>query len=162
MPHEFVVHPFDPVYDDESKVLILGSFPSVVSREKNFYYANKGNRFWKLMSVLFDEEINDRKQFCLDHHIALWDVIASCSIEGSSDASIKDVTVNDINRLIRKTKIRTVFTTGKKAADLYQKYINCDKEHIPLPSTSGANAAMSMDRLKEYYMVILEKLDEES
>ena len=162
MPHEFVVHPFDPVYDSESKVLILGSFPSVVSREKNFYYANKGNRFWKLMSELFDEEIIDRKQFCLDHHIALWDVIASCSIEGSSDASIKDVTVNDINGLIQNTEIHTVFTTGKKASDLYRKYVDCDKEHVPLPSTSGANAAMSMDKLKEYYKVILEKLNEES
>ena len=83
-----IIHPFEPVYDASSKVLILGSFPSVVSREKNFYYMNANNRFWKVMEALFQKEIHDKKQFCLDHHIALWDVIYSCTIEGSSDSSI--------------------------------------------------------------------------
>ena len=96
MSTERVFHTFGPVYDDTSRILILGSFPSVVSRKMNFYYANPGNRFWRLLADLFEEEITDRRQFCLDHHIALWDVIASCRIHGSSDASITDVVVKDI------------------------------------------------------------------
>lgn len=160
MASDLLQHTFGPLYDRDSRILILGSFPSVVSRRMNFYYANPGNRFWPLLSALFEEEISDRRQFCLDHHIALWDVIASCRITGSSDASIRDVSVNDIPALVKDTKIRTIFTTGKKAADLYRKYIDCDLEHIALPSTSGANAAMSFAMLKERYQVILEKLYE--
>lgn len=162
MSTERVFHTFGPVYDNTSRILILGSFPSVVSRKMNFYYANPGNRFWRLLADLFEEEITDRKQFCLDHHIALWDVIASCRIHGSSDASITDVIVNDIQSIVNQSQIRTVFTTGKKAADLYQKMVCCDAEHIALPSTSGANAAMSFAVLKEKYHIILEKLYEES
>ena len=162
MASDLLYHTFGPLYDKDSRVLILGSFPSVVSRQKNFYYANPGNRFWKLLSVLFDEEITDRRQFCLDHHIALWDVIASCRVSGSSDASIRDVTANDIAGLVSRTRIQTVFTTGRKAADLYEKLIVCDAEHIALPSTSGANAAMSFDVLKEKYRIIPEKLYEEN
>ena len=162
MASERVFHTFGPVYDKDSKILILGSFPSVVSRQQNFYYANRSNRFWPLLADLFEEEITDRKQFCLDHHIALWDVIESCRIDGSSDASIRDVKANDIGSLVEKTAIRTVFTTGQKAADLYRKYVQCDIEHIALPSTSGANAAMSFAKLKERYQIILEKLYEEA
>ena len=144
MSTERVFHTFGPVYDDTSRILILGSFPSVVSRKMNFYYANPGNRFWRLLADLFEEEITDRRQFCLDHHIALWDVIASCRIHGSS------------------SRIKTVFFFFFKAADLYQKLVRCDAEHIALPSTSGANAAMSFPVLKEKYHIILEKLYEES
>lgn len=162
MASDLLYHTFGPVYDEHSEILILGSFPSVVSRQKNFYYANPGNRFWKLLASLFEEEITDRRQFCLDHHIALWDVIGSCRIDGSSDASIRDVTANDIAGLVSRTEIRTVFTTGRKASELYDRLIVCDAEHIPLPSTSGANAAMSFDVLKERYQVILEKLYEET
>lgn len=160
MPN-IIKHPFDPIFNQDSKILILGSFPSVISREQAFYYANKNNRFWKVMAILFDEEITERKQFCLDHHIALWDVIHSCSIHGSSDTSIRDVTPNDIPTLVDKTNIHTIFTTGKTATKLYEKYIGCDKEHIGLPSTSSANAAMSIDKLVDAYHIIVEKLYEE-
>lgn len=162
MASDLLYHTFGPVYDEHSEILILGSFPSVVSRQKNFYYANPGNRFWKVLSALFEEEITDRRQFCLDHHIALWDVIGSCRISGSSDASIHDVTANDIAGLVSRTAVRTVFTTGRKASDLYEKLIDCDVQHIALPSTSGANAAMSFDVLKDRYQVILEKLYEKT
>lgn len=152
-----ITHPFEPVYDSQSRILILGSFPSVVSREKNFYYANKNNRFCKVMEIIFDEKIEDRKLFCLSHHIALWDVIASCSITGSSDASIKDVCVNDIASLIENTEIHTVFTTGRKAYSLYEKYVDCPLEAISLPSTSGANAAMHLEDLVDAYRIIVEE-----
>ena len=157
-----LTHPFPPLYDNTSKVLILGSFPSVVSRQKSFYYANKMNRFWPVMGRIFAEVPEDKEAFCHKHHIALWDVIESCTITGSSDSSICDVKVNDIQGLIDKTKIRTVFTTGGKAASLYKKYVVCDAEHIALPSTSGANARMSLDALTEAYQLIKEKCDEEN
>ena len=151
MAEPLLKHPFDPLFDAESRVLILGSFPSVVSREKDFYYANATNRFWPLMAMLFEEEILDRREFCHRRHIALWDVIFSCRIHASSDASITDVTAIDIDGLVRKTKIRAVCTTGRKAGSLYEKYVDCDRIHICLPSTSAANARMRMeDRLKEY------------
>lgn len=155
-----VVHPFSPVYDDESRVLILGSFPSVVSRKLNFYYANHNNRFWPVLSALFQEEITDRKAFCHKHHIALWDVIHSCRITGSSDTSIRDVTVNDIGSLVKKTQISCIFTTGRKASSLYDRYVKLDIEHISLPSTSSANASMRKEDLIKAYAVILEKLNE--
>ena len=161
MSAERVVHPFAPVFDKDSEILILGSFPSVVSREKNFYYAHKQNRFWPVLSALFHEEIQDRKQFVLEHHIALWDVIRSCTITGSTDATIRDAEVNDIASVIERTNIRTVFTTGGTAAKLYRKYIDLPVEHIALPSTSAANAAMRMDDLIRAYSVILEKLNEQ-
>lgn len=160
MKEKRIVHPFPPVYDENSRILILGSFPSVVSRELNFYYANRYNRFWPVLSALFDEEITDRKQFCLSHHIALWDVIHACRITGSSDTSIRDVTVNDIPGLVSKTKISCIFTTGRKASSLYDRYIHLDMEHISLPSTSSANASMRKEDLIRSYSVILEKLHE--
>lgn len=160
MKNEKLVHPFPAIYDTGSRVLILGSFPSVVSRQKSFYYANATNRFWPVMAELFDEEIYDRRQFCLDHHIALWDVIYSCTITGSSDASIEDVTANDVQGLLDKTKIKTVFTTGSKASQLYEKYVVCKAEHIALPSTSAANARMRINDLVEQYQIIREKLHE--
>lgn len=156
-----IVHPFPPVYDENSSVLILGSFPSVVSRKMNFYYANHNNRFWPVLSALFHEEIIDREDFCHRHHIALWDVIHSCRITGSSDTSIKDVTVNDIGSLVKKTQISCIFTTGKKASSLYDRYIHLDHmEHIGLPSTSSANASMHLEDLIQAYAVIPEKLNE--
>lgn len=151
-------HPFKPVYDASSKVLILGSFPSVISRKENFYYANKNNRFWSVMEELFQEEIQDRKAFCLKHHIALWDVIQSCEITGSNDASIKNVKLNDIRSLTEKTDISCVFLSGRKALDLYERYIDLDVEYISLPSTSSANAKYRLDDLVNAYSVILEKL----
>ena len=158
--NELLVHPLPAIYDKNSEILILGSFPSVVSRKQSFYYANATNRFWPVLSVLFHTEIIDRTKFCLDHHIALWDVIYSCKIHGSSDASITDVTANDIQGLINQTKIHTVFTTGSKASQLYDKYVICSAEHIALVSTSAANARMRMNDLTSAYQIILEKLNE--
>lgn len=158
MDKQKVIHPLKPIYDTNSEVLILGSFPSVISRQQNFYYANPNNRFWKVLEVIFKEEINDREQFCLKHHIALWDVIHSCTIKGSSDSSIENVVVNDIEALIKKTNIHTIFTTGKKAESLYRKYINLDIKYIPLPSTSSANAKMKVEDLVKEYKVIKESI----
>jgi hypoxanthine-DNA glycosylase len=157
---EELVHPFPPLYDASSRILILGSFPSAVSRQQSFYYANATNRFWPIMEAVFETPIEDRRQFCLDRHIALWDVIYSCRIKGSSDASISDVKVNDIQKLIDETKIHTVFTTGAKAAKLYDEYVVCDAEHIALPSTSAANARMKLNDLAEEYAILREKLYE--
>lgn len=155
-------HPFPALWDSGSRVLILGSFPSVVSRQKSFYYANRANRFWPVLARIYQEEIADPADFCHRHHIALWDVIASCTITGSSDTSIRDVTVNDIQGLADKADIRTVFTTGAKAADLYRRYVICDRPHIALPSTSGANARMRLDDLAAAYQIIREITDEEN
>ncbi len=162
MSREILVHPFEALYDSSSKVLILGSFPSVVSREQSFYYANPTNRFWPVMSGLFHEEITDRKEFCLRRHIALWDVIESCSIRGSSDASISDVKVNDFMPLIEKTDISHIYTTGGRAYSLFCRYAVCSVPCTPLPSTSAANARMRLDDLIRAYSVILEELYEEN
>lgn len=155
---ERVYHTLEPVWNKDSRILILGSFPSVVSRRQNFYYANPSNRFWTVMSVLFDEQIEDRKEFCLKQGIALWDVIASCHIHASDDASITDVRVNDISSLVKKTRIHTVFTTGKKAETLFRRYIRTDLPLIGLPSTSSANARMKLDDLVKEYAVIRKEL----
>lgn len=160
MQREKVIHPLAPIYDKNSEVLILGSFPSIVSRKLNFYYANQNNRFWKVLERVFEEDILDRNEFCKRNHIALWDVIQSCTIYGSSDASITDVKVNPIDTLLTKSNIHMIFTTGKKADLLYKKYIHLDMNHIPLPSTSSANAAMNLETLVEYYKVIKESLEQ--
>lgn len=156
-----IKHPFPPIVDQDSRILILGSFPSVISRKQSFYYANKNNRFWKVMSNLFQEEIQNKEVFCHFHHIALWDVISSCSIQGSSDSTIKNVIPNDIENLVQGTKIHTIFTTGKTAGRLYDKYIHLDMEHNNLPSTSSANAAKSLEDLICAYRIIVKKIYEE-
>lgn len=159
-----VNHPFSPFYDKESKVLILGSFPSVKSREANFYYMHPQNRFWKILELVFNESsgktINLKKNFLKRHHLALWDVIASCEIVGSADSSIKNVRVNDINAIIKNSNIKYIFTTGKKAYDLYNKY--CFKETgikaICLLSPSPANCAKSLDILVNDFKQLKNKL----
>lgn len=151
---KILVHPFEPLFQSDSKVLILGSFPSVVSRKQSFYYANPANRFWPVMEEVFEDSADDRREFCYRHHIALWDVIRSCRIHGSSDSSIRDVIVNDIDSLIQKTEVRVIFTTGKKAADLFAKYTNTETRHIALPSTSAANARMKKADLVEKYRIV--------
>ena len=118
-----VLHTLEPIYDENSRVLILGSFPSIKSREKMMYYSHPQNRFWKVMSILFNEEIVDKIDFLLRHNIALWDVIESCEIEGSSDSSIKNIKVNDIKMIVDKTKVVNIFVLGRKAMMLYNKYI---------------------------------------
>lgn len=153
-----VIHPLDAIYDEHSRVLILGSFPSVISRQNKMYYANKTNRFWAVMEALFNVEITDHALFCHQHHIAMWDVIHSCTIEGSSDSSIKNVKTNDIAGLVHKSNIQLIVTTGKKAAVLYNQYIHLDIPHISLPSTSAANATMRLEQLINEYQKIKEVL----
>ncbi|WP_314675175.1 DNA-deoxyinosine glycosylase [uncultured Solobacterium sp.] len=153
-----VIHPLDAIYDEHSRVLILGSFPSVISRQNKMYYANKTNRFWAVMEALFNEEISDYKVFCHKHRIAMWDVIHSCTIEGSSDSSIRNVKTNDIAGLVQKSDIQLIVTTGKKAAVLYEQYIHLDIPHVSLPSTSAANAKMKLAELINEYQKIKEVL----
>lgn len=156
-----VNHEFGPYINKDSRVLILGSIPSLKSREYGFYYMHKQNRFWKVISDIFDnkfpDSLDDKKEFLRKNKIALWDVLESCDIEGSSDSSIKNPKVNDIKSLILDTDIKYIFVTGKKALDLYNKY--CFKsvgiEAIYLPSTSGANARLSFNDLKEKYEIII-------
>lgn len=154
------LHTIVPIYDENSKVLILGSFPSVKSREKMMYYSHPQNRFWKVMSILFDEEIANKKEFVLKHNIALWDVIESCDIDGSSDSSIKNIKVNDIKKIVDNSKVLNIFVLGRKAYDLYNKYIypNIKVEATMLSSTSPANAVKSLDDLVNEYRIILECL----
>ena len=155
-----VYHELEPIYDEHSKVLILGTMPSVKSRELQFYYMHPQNRFWRVLEGIFQERIVDKKEFCLSHSIALWDVISSCNIQGSSDYSISDVQVNDLSRIINTAKIQAIITTGKKAHELYQKYLYpiYHIEDISLPSTSPANAIYSLERLIQEYQVILNYL----
>ena len=120
-------HPFPPLYDKNSKVLILGSFPSVKSRQMQFFYGHPQNRFWRVLAAVFDCElpvtIEERRAFLLQHGIALWDVIASCEITGSSDASIKNVTVCDVQRILEQAQIRQIFLNGKTAEKYYNRYL---------------------------------------
>ena len=157
-------HLIEPVYNEDSKILILGSFPSVKSREAMFFYHHPQNRFWKVLSGLFGEEtpetIPERKQFLLGHNIALWDVIASCEITGSSDSSIRNVVPNDLSRILGAAQIRQIYTNGGTAYKLYQKYLYpvTGRTAIRLPSTSPANAASSLEALIEQWKVIRELL----
>ena len=155
-----IVHPIEPVFDKNSKILILGSFPSVRSREEGFFYGHKQNRFWKVVSAVFEEEvpktIPQKKAFLLRNHIALWDVIHSCDITGSSDSSIKNVVANDLSIILEHSGIRKIFVNGKTAEKYYIKYSEKDThiKAICLPSTSPANAAFSVDRLTEAWKII--------
>ena len=158
---EQLVHPFPPTWDEHSEILILGSFPSVKSREMAFFYGHPQNRFWRLVAALYEDAapqtVEERRAFLLRHHIALWDVIASCSIVGSSDSSIRDTVPNDIRPILVGAPIRGIFTNGQTAFRLYQKYLlpEIGREAVCLPSTSPANAAWSFDRLTEAWNVIL-------
>ena len=148
-----MVHPFAPVYDCRCKVLILGSFPSVKSRETGFYYGHRQNRFWKVIASAYEERIpeniEEKTEFLICHHIALWDVIRSCEITGSSDSSVKNAEVNDIAGLVGKTRVGRIICNGGLAGKLYEKYIGPDIDipAITLPSTSPANAAWNMEKL---------------
>ena len=148
-------HTIPAFYHKDSQVLILGSFPSVKSREEGFYYAHHQNRFWKILSHLYQEEIVDKKEFLIKHHIALFDVCASCEIKGSSDASIKKVVPNDLSKIVKESQIKAIILNGKTATNLYQKLIKgLEIETISLPSTSPANATYSLDKLVEEYQII--------
>lgn len=154
-------HNIEPVYDANSRILILGSFPSVKSREGQFFYHHPQNRFWKILSALtgddFLTDIEEKRELLLKNKIAVWDVIASCKISGSSDSSIQDVVPNDINRILENAPIEHIFTNGGKSYDLYRKYL-LPVTGIPatkLPSSSPANAAWSLPRLIEAWKIIL-------
>ena len=158
-----IIHPFKPVIFKESRVLILGSFPSVKSREVDFYYGNKNNRFFKILEVIFDEKIGESKEEKIDflrrHKIALFDVVKSCEIVGSSDSSLSVKEVNDIGKLIENTDIEKILLNGKKAYEIFQKYIKIDKvKYFYIPSSSPANASFSLDRLVFEYRKQLEYL----
>ena len=162
---EKVVHTIAPVYDENSRVLILGSMPSPKSREVGFYYGHPQNRFWRVLAEILNEEVPDdtlaKKALVLRHHIALWDVLAECEIEGASDSSIKNPKINDMDIIFSRASIKAVFATGAKAAELYQKLRKREwPDWIKLPSTSAANAVYSKERLKERYRVILDYLEE--
>ena len=150
-----IIHPISPVYDKDSRILILGSFPSVKSREEGFFYGHPQNRFWKVVAAVFDETvpktIDEKKEFLLRNHIAVWDVIRSCDIEGSSDSSIKNVTANDLNEILNKADIEAIFVNGKTALKYFDKYTkpSVGRSAICLPSTSPANAAWNLERLVE-------------
>lgn len=148
-----VVHPIKPVYDKNSRILILGSFPSVKSREANFFYGHPQNRFWKVLATVFGAEVprtvEEKRAFLLENHVAVWDVIKSCDIVGSSDSSIKNVVPNDLREILNTAEIAHIFVNGKKAEQFYKRYIEkeIEREAICLPSTSPANAAWSVERL---------------
>lgn len=150
-----ISHGFEPVCDEHSRILILGSFPSVKSRENSFYYGHPQNRFWKLMAHLLKEPIPEtipqKQAMLLTHGIAIWDVVAACDIKGSSDSSIRNVIPADINQILRTANIETIITNGETAYKLYRKYCepNTRREAIKCPSTSPANAAFTLDRLIE-------------
>lgn len=156
-------HNIEPVYDKNSKILILGSFPSVKSREQQFFYGHKRNRFWKVIADITNEgepqSIEEKKALLLKNNIALWDVIESCNIEGSSDSTIKNVKPNDLKRILRAAAIRKIYCNGAKAYELYRRYIEneINIKAIKLPSTSPANAAWSIEELEEEWKKIIEK-----
>ena len=155
-----IMHPFPPLYNKDSKILILGSFPSVKSREQMFFYGHPQNRFWKVLSTVFNsklpETIEEKKQFLLKHGIALWDVIASCEITGSSDSSIKNVKVNDLSIIFKEADIRQIFVNGRTAEKYFKKYTKdkIKRDALCLPSTSPANAAWSLDELCKKWSVL--------
>lgn len=148
-----ITHPIPPIYDENSRILVLGSFPSVKSREEMFFYGHRQNRFWRVTATVFEcdvpQTIDEKRKFLLQNRIALWDVIASCDITGSSDSSIKNVVPNDLLPIFGKGDIKKIFVNGKTALFYYDKYLKntLGREAICLPSTSPANAAYSLERL---------------
>ena len=157
-----IVHPIPPLFNEASKTLILGSFPSVKSREAMFFYGHPQNRFWRLMALLFEAEVpetvEEKTHLVLTHRLPLWDTIHSCTITGSSDSSIRDVVPNDLSVILNNSRVDRVFCNGAASYKLYQKYIYPQtKLHAAqLPSTSPANAAWSMERLQKAWEIIKE------
>ncbi|MDE6656891.1 MAG: DNA-deoxyinosine glycosylase [Anaeroplasmataceae bacterium] len=146
-------HPFEPIYNDSSHILILGSLPSLVSVERGFYYMHPQNRFWKILSKIYKEDaylmsIEEKKAFVLRNHLALYDVVASCDIKNSSDASIENVVCTDIREILNHTSIQKILLNGNKAYTLFIKaYPELKDKALALPSTSSANARMSLEEL---------------
>ncbi len=162
--YQHVSHTFEPVFNEESKILILGSFPSVKSREQEFYYGHPMNRFWRMLEVILKKEVpldsSKKRVFLLEHHIALWDVIDSCDIIGSSDSSIKNVIPTDLTKILSVSPIRNIYVNGKTAKRLYDRFSESVTgiKAICLPSTSPANAMFSLEKLVNEWRIILEPL----
>lgn len=160
MKRESQIHPLDPIFDKNSRILILGTFPSVKSREVKFYYGNPQNRFWKVIAALFKEPVpmstEEKTALLLRNQIALWDVLAACDIKGSADSSISNPIPNDIRMVLQKSRIQKIFTNGKKAQQLYEKFIQpqIDMEADCLPSTSPANGHYRFEELISAWKVI--------
>ena len=159
---QHITHPIAPVYDSRSEILVLGSFPSVKSREMMFFYGHPQNRYWKVMAAVFEdavpETVPERRAFLLRHHVAAWDVIGACGIRGSSDASIRDAVPNDLRLILETANIRQIYTNGQTAWKLFQKLTapTLGRDSICLPSTSPANAAWSLERLIQAWKRIRE------
>lgn len=157
---KFITHPIPPAYDSHSRILILGSFPSVKTREMGYFYGHPQNRFWKVAAAIFQEEIpmtiEERHTFLLRNRIALWDSIHQCTITGSSDSSIRDVVPNDLSPILEAAPIEQIYCNGQKSWEMFHRYIESDIERtaIVLPSTSPANAAWTLDRLIEAWSII--------
>ena len=155
MQKELQTHPFPPVYDEHSKILILGSFPSVKSREQAFFYAHPQNRFWGVLAAVLGEEvpgsIPEKTEMLLRRGVALWDVVGRCAVAGSSDASIEDVTANDLSPILRSADIRAIFCNGAAAGAYFDKLCRgpLGRGAVRLPSTSPANARWTFARLVE-------------
>ena len=156
MEREQLIHPIPPTYDANSEILILGSFPSAKSREMGFYYGHPQNRFWRVLAALYGEEtvpmaVDARRAFLLRKHVAAWDVIASCTIAGAADSSIRDARPNDLRPILAAAPVRAIFCNGKTSHGLYCRYIEpaVGRSAVCLPSTSPANAAWTLPRLIE-------------
>ena len=155
-----IQHPIDPVFDDQSHILILGSFPSVRSRQEQFFYGHPRNRFWSVLAAVFNQPvpttIPEKRAFLLRHHIALWDVIASCDITGSADSSIDHVVPNDMRIIFSVANIQKIYVNGKTAEKYYRKFLQADLgiQAVPLPSTSPANAGWSMEDLVQAWRIL--------
>ena len=160
MTENRITYPFDPLFNENSRILILGSFPSVKSREQQFFYGHPQNRFWKVMALLFDEElpltVPEKKNLILRHGLALWDSIASCVVTGSADASIREVQPNDLRIILDACPIRRIYCNGRKSHEMYMKYIQPEtgREAVCLPSTSPANAQWTLEKLVAAWSVI--------
>lgn len=158
-----IKHTLKPIYNKNSKILILGSIPSITSRTNNFYYAHKQNRFWKIINIIFETNLITNKEkeiFLLKNNIALYDMIKECDISKSSDSSIKNIKINNIKKIISNSKIKYIFCEGKLAYNLFKKYYSdLNIDYFYLPSTSSANAAFSLERLLKEYNIIKEKLN---
>ena len=163
MQKQHIIHPIPPTYDEKSEILILGSFPSLKSREMMYFYGHPQNRFWKVVARLFDEDIpltvDERRSFLLRNHIAAWDVIGECDIIGSSDSSIGNVKPNDLSSIFKAADIRNVYVNGRKAEEMYIRFqeAKTGKKAICLPSTSPVNAAWTFDRLLQAWKAITER-----
>lgn len=159
---EIFTHTFEPIFDKNSEILVLGSFPSVKSRENNFYYAHPQNRFWKVVASVYScpvpSSVEEKKNMLLSNKIAVWDVIRSCEITGSADSTIKSVIPNDLSEILSVADIKKIYANGKTAQSLYNKYIkkNTGVDIISLPSTSPANAAYSLEKLIKEWKIINE------